>query len=119
MVDGQAARRPGAGVPASAGQQVFVCENPSVVEAAADRLGPRCAPLVCTYGKPSLAALRLLGALDACGARLRVRADQDEAGRSIVAGIRRHCPAATPWRYGAGEPTYEEELIDDLIADLG
>lgn len=26
---------------------VFVCENPSVVPVAADRLGARCAPLVC------------------------------------------------------------------------
>ena len=31
---------------------VFVCENPSVVAAAADRLGRRCRPLLCTEGSP-------------------------------------------------------------------
>lgn len=30
--------------------EVFVCENPTVAEAAADRLGPNCSPLVCTDG---------------------------------------------------------------------
>ena len=34
---------------------VFVCENPSVVSAAARELGPRCRPLVCTNGQPASA----------------------------------------------------------------
>jgi uncharacterized protein (TIGR02679 family) len=37
-----------------------VCENPSVVETAAERLGTSCAPLVCTDGMPRTAVLRLL-----------------------------------------------------------
>lgn len=108
---------PGLAAPAVEGREVFVCENPSVVEAAADRLGAGCAPLVCTYGNPSVAAFRLLRVLEASGARLRVRADDDEAGRAIVAAIRAACPSSTPWRYGNG-PTYEEEVVEDLIADL-
>lgn len=38
-----------------ADEPLFVCENPSVVAAAADRLGSRCRPLVCTEGIPSTA----------------------------------------------------------------
>jgi len=36
---------------------VHVCENPTVVEAAADTLGTRCPPVVCTDGIASGAAL--------------------------------------------------------------
>ncbi len=33
-----------------AGRTIYVCENPTVVAAAARALGQRCAPLVCTQG---------------------------------------------------------------------
>ena len=42
---------------------VYVCENPTVLAAAADLLGPACPPLVCVNGQPSTAALRLLTGL--------------------------------------------------------
>jgi uncharacterized protein (TIGR02679 family) len=43
------------------GRNVFVCENPAVVAMAADALGQRCAPLVCTDGMPAAAQRTLLG----------------------------------------------------------
>lgn len=97
---------------------VFVCENPSIVEAAADRLGVSSSPVICTFGKPSLAAFRLLRSLASSGVPLRIRADNDPAGRAIAASLFRACPAAEPWRYERGSPMYEEQLIDDLLADL-
>jgi len=59
---------------------VFVCENVTVLEAAADELGSACPPMVCTDGVPSSAALDLVGRLAAEGCRISVRADVDEAG---------------------------------------
>jgi hypothetical protein len=50
---------------APTGTQVFVCENPTIVEAAADELGSCCPPVVCTDGIPTTAALDLLAGLSA------------------------------------------------------
>ena len=66
-----------------ANEEVFVCENPGVVAAAADALGQRCAPLVCTEGLPSTAAVALLRQLCDGGARVRFHADFDGAGIRI------------------------------------
>ncbi len=82
-----------------AGTTVFVCENPTVVEAAADRLGTTCAPLVCTDGRPSQAVLDLLRALVAGGAAIRARADFDAAGVGIVENVRSVAPDLLPWRF--------------------
>lgn len=82
---------------------VFVCENPTVVEAAADRLGIASAPLVCTDGRPSQAVLDLLRALVAGGAVVRARADFDAAGVGIVENLRSAAPDLSPWRYGAAD----------------
>jgi uncharacterized protein (TIGR02679 family) len=76
---------------------VFVCENPSSLETAADRLGDRSAPLICTFGRPSLAAIRLLQTI-AGRATLHVRADGDPAGWGIVATLSAAVPSATRWR---------------------
>lgn len=81
---------------------VFVCENVSVVVAAADRLGASCAPLVCLDGHPSTAATTLLDLLTDAGASLRVHADFDWPGLRIAAGAM-HRPGAAPWRFGAGD----------------
>lgn len=98
--------------------RVFVCENPSIVESAADRLGARCAPLICTFGIPSQAALTLLRRLDTAGVRLSVRADNDHAGQAIVRTVRSAAPGSDLWRYGPDAPTYEEQLVAELLADL-
>jgi uncharacterized protein (TIGR02679 family) len=83
-----------------AGTAVHVCENPAVVEAAADALGPRCAPLVCVEGVASTAALTLLRGLSAGGARLLVHADLDWAGLRIAAQVLEDAGGG-PWRMTA------------------
>lgn len=78
---------------------VLVCENPRVLEAAAERYGGRVA-VVCTSGQPALVVLDVLRAL--AGAELRYHGDFDWPGVAIAnrlvaeAGVR-------PWRMGAGE----------------
>ena len=99
------------------GTDVFVCENPSVLESAADRLGPASAPLICTFGRPGLAAVRLLRAV-AETATVHVRADGDRAGHSIVATLQAAVPSVRLWLMSADTTAYEEELLDELIADL-
>lgn len=107
-----------AGPPDPPAEVVFVCENPSVVESAADRLGVRCRPLICTFGIPSQAALDLVRMLDEAGSRVLIRADNDRAGRRIVAALQVVAPGARPWRYDDDSPIYEEQVLEDLLADL-
>jgi uncharacterized protein (TIGR02679 family) len=85
-----------------AGREVFVCENPNIVAIAADRLGPACAPLVCTDGMPSAAQQTLLSQLAAAGARLRYHGDFDWAGLSIGNFVIREF-GAEPWRFGKAD----------------
>lgn len=68
-----AERIPAADTPA----RVFVCENPTVAEAAAEILGARCAPLVCVEGRPSVAANLLLQELRNIGSELCYHGDFD------------------------------------------
>jgi hypothetical protein len=95
---------------------VRVCENPAVIEAAADLLGPACPPLICTYGRPSQAAWVLLARLADGGTQLLVTADRDASGRQFVRellglpGAREWCPEA--------EGTFEEARLDALLRDL-
>ncbi|WP_329252389.1 TIGR02679 family protein [Actinoallomurus sp. NBC_01490] len=78
--------------------QIFVCESPVVVRAAAE-LGAAGA-LVCTEGRLSAACDRLLRA--AAGARIHWRNDFDWPGvRMTAAATERY--AAVPWRMGAGD----------------
>jgi uncharacterized protein (TIGR02679 family) len=83
--------------------RVFVCENPTVVAAAADRLGSRCSPLVCTDGQPATAVTLLLGALANCDAKLLYHGDFDWSGVVIANALFRR-KAVAPWRYR--EPDY-------------
>lgn len=96
--------------------EVFVCENPAIVEAAADLHGAASAPLVCTYGFPNLATMTLLEAI-APRTTLRVRADGDAAGWRIVGQLLR-LPGAVYWRMEPDETRYEEELLSELLQDL-
>lgn len=76
---------------------VFICENPSVVSAAAREIGARCRPLICTNGQPSSTVHLLLSQLRRAGAELRCHADFDWAGLRIVDQlVRQH--GAIPWR---------------------
>jgi uncharacterized protein (TIGR02679 family) len=80
---------------------VFVCENPTVVEAAADALGRDCPPVVCTDGIATSAALDLVAGLVAGGCSLRIRADFDDAGLVIIGQLLSVAPAAELWRFDA------------------
>ena len=100
---------------------IYVCENPSVLIAAADVLGTRARPLICTNGRPSAAAVRLLSSLAGSGASLHIRADDDPAGQDIVRGILTSIPSGRPWRYDLRPPQtprYEEQDLDALLLDL-
>jgi uncharacterized protein (TIGR02679 family) len=86
---------PGAGAGANT---VFVCENPAVVAAAADELGPACPPLVCVEGQLSAAARTLLARLADQGARFAYHGDFDWGGVRIATTVLR-LVAASPWRF--------------------
>lgn len=133
------------------GPTVFICENPSVVAAAANALKSNTAPLVCTQGQPTTALHVLLRQLAAGGVLLAYHGDFDWPGIQIAnALIRRH--KAKPWRMTAadyeqampktlalqgipvvatwdsnltsamqrsGYAVHEEQVIEQLIGDLG
>jgi uncharacterized protein (TIGR02679 family) len=84
------------------GQDVFICENPNVIAIAADRLGRRCAPMICTDGMPAAAQRTLLAQVAGAGARLRYHGDFDWPGLRIANHVIRQY-AAQPWRFGAAE----------------
>lgn len=87
---------------ASTQRTVYVCENPTVVAAAANRLGASGAPLVCIEGQPRTAARVLLGRLVAAGIRLVYHGDFDWAGIHIGNLMtRRH--GAVPWRFSTAD----------------
>jgi uncharacterized protein (TIGR02679 family) len=77
---------------------VCVCENPGVVAAAADRLGARCRPLVCSEGIAAEACFQLLEGLAGSGADIRFHADFDPAGIRIGNLLYRRLDCR-PWRF--------------------
>lgn len=85
---------------AVAGRNVHVCENPNLIAIAADRLGDRCAPLVCTDGMPAAAQRTLLARLVESGAQLAYHGDFDWPGLRIATVVMRFFNAR-PWRFGA------------------
>lgn len=85
---------------AVAGRTVFVCENPNLVAIAADALGTRCAPLVCTDGMPAAAQRTLLTQLKLAGARLRYHGDFDWPG-IVIGNVLMRQFGAEPWRFHA------------------
>lgn len=87
-----------------AGRAVFVCENPAIVAIAAQRLGPACAPLICTEGMPAAAQRTLLTQLAASGVCLRYHGDFDWPGLQIGNFVMRSF-GASPWRFAAEDYT--------------
>jgi uncharacterized protein (TIGR02679 family) len=85
---------------AVAGRNVYVCENANLLAIAADRLGSRCAPFVCTDGMPAAAQRRLLTQLAQAGAHLNYHGDFDWPGIRIANHVMREYGAG-PWRFGA------------------
>ena len=82
-----------------AGRTVFVCENPTVVAAAADALGATGAPLVCTEGQPSATVQTLLRHLAVAGVVLAHHGDFDFGGLRIATTVIDRF-GARPWRMG-------------------
>lgn len=87
------------------GTEVFVCENPRVIEAAVDARVQR--PLVCTSGNPTTTVLALLDALVNAGAILAYRGDFDWPGIAMANRIVRKY-RARPWRMSAAD--YEDHV---------
>lgn len=81
---------------------IHVCENPSVVSSAADRLGAASAPLVCVEGQPRTAARLLLTQLANSGARLVYHGDFDWGGLRIGNVVIGRCDAE-PWRFSTAD----------------
>jgi uncharacterized protein (TIGR02679 family) len=79
---------------------VHICENPVVVAVAADALGARCPPLVCTNGQPVAATMVLLRELAAAGAQLVHHGDFDWGGIRIGNVLHARLPVR-PWRFDA------------------
>ena len=77
---------------------VRICENPVVVAAAADALGPSCPPLVCCNGHPSAAVWRLLELLAEGGAEFAYHGDFDWGGAAIATAVHSRI-GWRPWRY--------------------
>lgn len=96
-----------------AGRQVFACENPAVVAAAADALDARCPPLVCVDGVPSTAALMVLSKLVEARATVHYHGDFDWRGIAIAGIVDRKLPLTHPWRFGA--PDYERALTNSPV----
>lgn len=74
---------------------VFVCENPAILRMAAERLGPRCAPLIATEGRPNTAFWRLM---DLLPGPVRARGDFDKEGLEIAHAVLTRT-RGTAWRY--------------------
>lgn len=100
------------------GRRIHVCENPDIVAIAADRLGARCAPLVCTDGMPAAAQRVLLDQLTAAGAQLCYHGDYDWPGIGIGNFVMRAWRAA-PWRFNAFEYRAAVEAAPSRSRDLG
>ncbi|MCY1273476.1 hypothetical protein D9M69_144340 [compost metagenome] len=104
---------------------VFVCENPNIVAIAADFLGERCAPLVCTDGMPAAAQRALLTQLRQGGARLAYHGDFDWPGLRIGNYVMQAW-SAVPWRFcesdyevaAANSAAARHELGSDLVSAM-
>lgn len=132
------------------GRTIYVCENPTVVVAAANALGSAGAPLVCIQGQLKTSARLLLKQLAATGWRLAYHGDFDWPGLQIATHVFKRL-GAKPWRMSAvdyrsaslssvalsgfeftaswdaelngamraaGRSVLEEQVLDQLLADL-
>lgn len=96
----QLLRDPPAFGPSIAGRTIYVCENPTVLASAANRLGARSRAVVCLEGQPRTAAHLLLSRLATARARLVYHGDFDWAGIHIGNLVMRRYRVA-PWRFSS------------------
>jgi len=83
-----------------AGTLIHICENPRVVEAAADAASVQ--PLVCTSGSAATVVFTLLDALAATGCRFAYHGDFDWPGIALANRVIRRYEAR-PWRMGTAD----------------
>lgn len=84
--------------------RAYIVENEMVFAQLCDRAAQFSAPLICTSGQPSVAALRLLDLLAASGTALFYSGDFDGKGLSIAAQLCARYPGLlTPWHMAAGD----------------
>ncbi|MFQ3556124.1 TIGR02679 family protein [Streptomyces gramineus] len=83
-----------------AGTLIHICENPRVVEAAADSACVQ--PLVCTSGSAATVVFTLLDALAATGCHFAYHGDFDWPGIALANRVIRRYEAL-PWRMGAAD----------------
>lgn len=83
-----------------AGTLIHICENPRVVEAAADAACVR--PLVCTSGSAATVVFTLLDALAATGCRFAYHGDFDWPGIALANRVIRRYEAM-PWHMGTAD----------------
>jgi uncharacterized protein (TIGR02679 family) len=79
---------------------IHICENPRVVEAAADAACVQ--PLVCTSGSAATVVITLLDALAATGCRFAYHGDFDWPGIALANRVIRRYEAR-PWRMGTAD----------------
>jgi uncharacterized protein (TIGR02679 family) len=94
---------------------VYVCENPRVVEAAADRGATT--PLVCTFGNPTVVVTALLDRLHAAGAQFRYHGDFDWPGIAIANRVIGRVGAST-WRMRVGDYEVALDGADGELPEL-
>ena len=82
---------------------VYICENPTVLSVATDKVGRRCPPLVCTEGMPASAVLYLLDLLSDAGCDLHFHSDFDWGGVKIGNLLRERFPALEMWRMSTAD----------------
>ena len=83
-------------------QTLHVCENPEILAAAADALGPACPPIICIDGQLSAAPRTLLDQLTAAGAKIHYHGDFDWPGLTIANTLHARY-GFTPWRFTAAD----------------
>ncbi|MGW6020371.1 TIGR02679 family protein [Streptomyces sp. NPDC055099] len=79
---------------------IHICENPRVVEAAADAACVQ--PIVCTSGSAATVVITLLDALAATGCRFAYHGDFDWPGIALANRVIRRYEAR-PWRMGTAD----------------
>ncbi len=105
-------RWPPPALPAQAA--AYVVENPSLISEAASRSwsGP---PLICSYGRPSVAVVTLLRQLASQGAQMRQHADFDPSGLAITAWLADRA-GTIPWRMSSTDYLAAAQRLQSPLA---
>lgn len=99
--------------------EVFICENPTIISLAASQLGTRCPPILCVNGEPCHAARHLMRRLREDGCTLWYHGDFDWPGIAIAARIFAEF-GAKPWlfdnhAYEQAKPLESRPLVGGAI----